>query len=68
MLEHLVDISFKDSEPMMETKKKTAITREWNKFHACRTAKLAKEDENKDEDAGSVASDVDEWCEEFIEE
>lgn len=62
MLEHLVEISFKDSEPMMETKKKTAITREWNKLHVCKLKK-----ENEDDDRGSIVSNVDELeYDEFI--
>lgn len=53
MMEHLVEIAFTGLEPAMETKKKTAITREWNKVAAepkLGKVQTATADANADED------------------
>jgi replication factor C subunit 1 len=63
MFEYLPELSFSDSQPVMDTKKKGTITREWNKLYTCKLEK-EKKGTNEDDDLESVVSDVDEFIEE----
>ncbi len=67
MFDYLPDLSFSDSQPTMDTKKKATITREWNKLHASKLEKSKEKHKGIDsdnEDLESIVSDVDEFIEE----
>jgi hypothetical protein len=62
MMEGLTETAFTGMEPAMETKKKTAVTREWNKVYA--DPKQAKETKQTDLEEELYDSEEDDYdCE-----